>query len=69
VKVAGEAKAETLLYVGCTPSYDPRIQTISKALVRILQKAEIDFVILGKKESCCGNEIRRMGEQTLSRNW
>ena len=65
VKVAGEAKAETLLYVGCTPSYDPRIQTISKALVRILQKAEIDFVILGKKESCCGNEIRRMGEQTL----
>src|SRR5512139_1588018 len=65
VKIIGEAKAETLLYVGCTPSYDPRIQTLSTALVKILQKADIDFVILGKKESCCGNEIRRMGEQTL----
>ena len=65
VKVAGEAKAETLLYVGCTPSYDPRIQILSTSLVKILQKAEVDFVILGKKESCCGNEIRRMGEQTL----
>src|SRR4030067_293713 len=30
-----------------------------------LQKAEVDFGILGKKESCCGNEIRRMGEQAL----
>jgi Fe-S oxidoreductase len=26
---------------------------------------DLDFGILGKKESCCGNEIRRMGEQTL----
>ncbi len=65
VKIVGEEKAETLLYVGCTPSYDPRIQNISKALVKIFQKAELDFAILGKKESCCGNEIRRMGEPTL----
>ena len=65
VKIVGEEKAETLLYVGCTPSYDPRIQNISKALVKIFQKVGLDFGILGKKESCCGNEIRRMGEQTL----
>jgi Fe-S oxidoreductase len=38
---------------------------VSTALVKILQKAELDFGILGKKESCCGNEIRRMGEETL----
>jgi len=65
VKIAGEEKAETLLYVGCTPSYDPRIQTVSVALVKIFQAAGLDFAILGKKESCCGNEIRRMGEPTL----
>ena len=65
VKVLGEATAETLLYVGCAPSYDPRVQTVSAALVKIFQKTELDFGILGKKESCCGNEIRRMGEDTL----
>jgi Fe-S oxidoreductase len=65
VKVLGEAATETLLYVGCAPSYDPRVQKVSMALVKIFQKAEVDFGILGKKESCCGNEIRRMGEQAL----
>jgi Fe-S oxidoreductase len=65
VKTLGEATAETMLYVGCAPSYDPRVQNVSAALVKILQKAELDFGILGKKESCCGNEIRRMGEETL----
>jgi Fe-S oxidoreductase len=65
VKILGEATTETLLYVGCAPSYDPRVQSVSTALVKILQKASLDFGILGKKESCCGNEIKRMGEQAL----
>ena len=65
VKILGEATTETLLYVGCAPSYDPRVQKISTALVRIFQRVGLDFGILGKKESCCGNEIRRMGEQAL----
>jgi Fe-S oxidoreductase len=65
VKILGEATTETLLYVGCAPSYDPRVQNVSTALVKIFQKADLDFAILGKKESCCGNEIKRMGEQAL----
>jgi len=65
VKMIGEATTETLLYVGCAPSYDPRVQNVSTALIKIFQKTDLDFGILGKKESCCGNEIRRMGEQTL----
>ncbi len=65
VKILGEATTETLLYVGCAPSYDPRVQNVSKALVSIFQHVDLDFGILGKKESCCGNEIRRMGEQAL----
>jgi Fe-S oxidoreductase len=65
VKVLGEETSEILLFVGCAPSYDPRVQNVSTALVKIFQKAELDFGILGKKETCCGNEIRRMGEQTL----
>jgi Fe-S oxidoreductase len=65
VKIVGEEETETLFYVGCTPSYDPKAQNISKALVKIFQRVGLDFGILGKKETCCGNEIRRMGEQTL----
>jgi len=65
IKIIGEDKTDTLFYVGCTPSYDPRAQNISKALVKIFQRVGLDFGILGKKETCCGNEIRRMGEQTL----
>lgn len=65
VKIFGEETSETLLFVGCAPSYDPRVQSVATALVKIFQKAGVDFAILGKKESCCGNEIRRMGEQAL----
>jgi len=65
VKILGQETSETLLFVGCAPSYDPRVQKVSSILVKIFQEAKLDFGILGKKETCCGNEIRRMGEQTL----
>jgi len=58
-------RAEFLYFVGCTPSFDPRIQEIAKALVFSLQHSETDFGILGNEEQCCGNEIRRMGEAGL----
>lgn len=54
-----------LYYVGCTPSYDPRAQKVSRSLVSLLQKAGVDFGVLGNKENCCGSEIRRLGEQGL----
>lgn len=58
-------QAEYLYFVGCTPSFDPRIQEVAKALVFALKKAEVDFGILGNEEQCCGNEVRRMGEAGL----
>ncbi len=58
-------RAEYLYFVGCTPSFDPRIQEVAKALVSVMKKAEVDFGILGNEEQCCGNEIRRMGEAGL----
>lgn len=57
--------AEYLYFVGCTASSDPRIQQVAMALVRCLIHSGIDFAILGNEEQCCGNEIRRMGEQGL----
>ena len=58
-------KAEMLYFVGCAPSYDPRVQEVARALARILSQSGVDFGILGNEESCCGSEIRRMGEEGL----
>lgn len=66
VPVTGEGeKAPLLFYVGCTPAYDPRAQEVAKALVRIFAAAGVDYGTLGTAESCCGNEIKRLGEEGL----
>jgi len=64
VLAAGET-APLLLYVGCTPAYDPRAQAVARALVALLGAAGVKYATLGAAESCCGNEIRRMGEEGL----
>ncbi len=56
------AGTEYLYYVGCTPSYDPRAQKVARSLVALLQRAGVDFGILGNQENCCGSEVRRLGE-------
>lgn len=61
--VSGES--DILYFVGCAPSYDPRAQKAAKAMVNVLDKAEVNFGILGNDERCCGNCIRRMGEEGL----
>lgn len=56
---------QVLYFVCCAASYDPRVQEIAKALVKVFRAAEVPFGILGNKETCCGSEIRRMGEAGL----
>jgi Fe-S oxidoreductase len=57
--------AEVLYFVGCIPSYDDRAQKVARALVKVFQKAEVDFGILGVEEKCCCSEVRRVGEEGL----
>lgn len=57
--------AEYLYFVGCTPSYDPRVQGVARALARLMQAGGVDFGILGKDENCCGSEVYRLGEAGL----
>ncbi len=57
--------AEYLYFAGCTPSYDPRVQKVAHALVKLFQSTELDFGILGNDETCCGSEVRRLGELGL----
>jgi Fe-S oxidoreductase len=64
IKAAQEG-CELLYFVGCTPAYDLRVQGVSRALARVFETAGLDFGTLGTDESCCGNEVRRVGEMGL----
>ena len=59
---------EILYSPGCYLSYDPRGRKIARATVEILQAAGVDFGILGKDESCCGESIRKTGDEQLFRS-
>jgi Fe-S oxidoreductase len=56
---------EILYFPGCYLSYDPRLKKVAAATVRILNAAGVDFGILGAKENCCGESIRKTGNEEL----
>jgi heterodisulfide reductase subunit D len=47
-------QAEVIYFVGCMSSFSPQIQDIPAAMVQVMEKAGVDFAILGEKEWCCG---------------
>jgi len=61
VKVA--EKADTAYFVGCTTAY--RRSEIAEATVRILNAADVDFVMLHPEEWCCGSPALRVGRRDL----
>jgi Fe-S oxidoreductase len=56
---------EILYFPGCYLSYDPRLKKVARATANILNRAGIDFGILGSKENCCGESIRKTGDEEL----
>ncbi len=56
---------EVLFWVGCAGSFDDRAKKITKAFVKILNKAEVDFAVLGAEESCTGDPAKRAGNEFL----
>ena len=60
-----EEGMEVLYSPGCYLSYDPRGKKVAKATVEILQAAGVNFGILGTDESCCGESIRKTGDEKL----
>ncbi|MEW6033684.1 MAG: (Fe-S)-binding protein [Chloroflexota bacterium] len=59
---------ELLYFSCCTAAYDPRAMGIARATVRVLQKAGVDFGILGSAEVCCGESARKAGNESLFRS-
>lgn len=56
---------EVLFWVGCAGSFDDRAKKITKAFVKLLHKANIDFAVLGTEESCTGDPAKRAGNEFL----
>lgn len=56
---------EYLYFVGCNGSFDNRGKKVSESVVRALQKAGVDFSILGNREGCTGDPARRLGNEYL----
>lgn len=64
--VAAQGKeVEILFWVGCAGSFDDRAKKITKAFVKILNKASVSFAVLGAEESCSGDPAKRSGNEFL----
>jgi Fe-S oxidoreductase len=56
---------DLLYFPGCYLCYDPRLKKVATATATILNSAGVDFGILGTKENCCGESIRKTGDEEL----
>lgn len=61
--VQEQPEFEILYWVGCSGSYDPRNQNVSRAMVKILNASNVRFSVLGNEEKCNCEVARRLGEE------
>lgn len=58
-------KIDILYFVGCYASFDKRNQQVAKSFVAICRAAGVRLGILGKEEKCCGEPLRKLGNEYL----
>jgi Fe-S oxidoreductase len=58
---------EILYFPCCYLCYDPRLKKVARATASVLKRAGVDFGILGSLENCCGESIRKTGDEELFR--
>ncbi len=64
--MAEDAGGDILFWVGCAGSFDNRYKKVTKAFATLMQKANINFRILGTEEKCNGDTARRLGNEYLA---
>ncbi len=57
------AETEYLFFVGCAGAFDSRNKQVTLALAAILDAAGVSWGILGRDEMCCGDSLRRLGNE------
>jgi len=58
-------QTDVLLFTGCAAAFDERNKKVTRALVKVLKKMNVDFAVLGFDEMCCGETARRMGHEYI----
>ena len=58
-------ETDVLFFVGCASAFDDRNKKVARSFVHLLQKANVNFGVLGLDETCCGETARRMGNEYL----
>ncbi|GGL83525.1 iron-sulfur-binding protein [Deinococcus aerolatus] len=56
---------DVIYWVGCAAAYDPGAQKVARSFVQLLDKAGVNYAVLGKKEACTGDSARRAGNEFL----
>jgi Fe-S oxidoreductase/nitrate reductase gamma subunit len=62
---ARDEKPEYLFWVGCAGAFDDRYKKVVKAFVKILNRLNVSYSVLGKEETCTGDPARRAGNEML----
>jgi Fe-S oxidoreductase len=65
----GEQAPEYLYWVGCAASFDERARASAESTAKLLQRAGVDFAILGPREACTGDPARRIGNEYVFQSY
>jgi len=63
---ANKQEFDVLYWVGCAGAFDKRYQNVSRSVAQILNKAGINYAVLGTQEKCNGDSARRLGNEFLA---
>jgi Fe-S oxidoreductase/nitrate reductase gamma subunit len=64
-ELAPGEETDVLLFIGCAGAYDDRNKKVTRSFIKLLQRADVDFAVLGYDEICCGETARRLGHEYL----
>ena len=56
---------ELLYFPCCVPAYEPKVRRVAQATSEVLTRLGVDFGIIGSEESCCGESVRKAGNESL----
>ncbi|CAM3602955.1 heterodisulfide reductase-related iron-sulfur binding cluster [Deinococcus frigens] len=59
------AEPDVIYWVGCAAAYDPGAQKVARSFVQLLDRAGVNYAVLGKQEACTGDSARRAGNEFL----
>ncbi len=63
VKPFEAGQTEYLFFVGCAGAFDARNRKTTQSLAKILDAAGVSWGTLGRDELCCGDSLRRLGNE------